>query len=269
MIKLIVSDLDGTLLDRNLQVSKADKDALRKAQESGYEICLASGRMFTELQIVMNACKGRFHAISQNGATIHTKDFAQLGSTYFDPELAVQLLKSSRLFQIENFIHTIDDTYYLTERTERSLLFESRVMVPGTERMDLESALQRNEIISCRFTYFGEIEELRLLQAELARLFQGKIDSYISDRDCLDVVPACVSKGAGLEVLVKHLGLKAHEVACIGDSFNDLPMFSFSPYSFAMITAPDEVQKEATYIVPSVAEAAKQIAAINDALEWK
>ncbi|MBY9079429.1 Cof-type HAD-IIB family hydrolase [Paenibacillus sp. HN-1] len=266
MIKLIVSDLDGTLLDRNRQISETDRIAVKDAQQSGYEICFASGRMFTELQMVMNTCEGRFHAVSQNGSTVHTKDFVILSSSFFNSELAVQLLKLSRTFQTEHFIYSVDDCFYLEERTERILPLESRIMSSSTERKDLEDALQLNEIIACRFSYFGELEKLRLMQTELARLFQDEIAIYISDKDCLEVMPARVSKAAGLAVLVKHLGLQPNEVACVGDSFNDIPMFSFTPHSFAMITAPDEVKKEARHVVSSVAEAIQKIHILNSVL---
>jgi Cof subfamily protein (haloacid dehalogenase superfamily) len=255
MIKLIVSDLDGTLLDRHRRVSSLDKEAIETARHESYEICFASGRMFTELRMVMNEFDARFHSVSQNGATVHTKGQALLASSSFKPELAVQLFRASREFNLENFVHSIHDSFYLVERTERTLPYEARIMIPGTVRDDLESALRQNEMTSCKFSYFGEIEKLRLLQAELTRQFQGHINAFISDKDCLDVMPVNVSKGAGLSVLAGHLGLQPDEVACIGDSFNDLSMFSFTPHSFAMEGAPDVVKKEARFVVRSVAEA--------------
>ncbi|WP_058300276.1 Cof-type HAD-IIB family hydrolase [Gorillibacterium timonense] len=263
MIKLFASDLDGTLLDRHRRVSPKDRAAIETASREGCEICFASGRMFTELNTVMNEFEARFHSISQNGATVHTKERALLASSSFKPELAAQLLQVSREFHLESFVHSSDDSFYLEERTERTLPYEARIMTVGTVCGDLEAALRHKELVSSKFSHFGGIERLRLLQAELTRRFQGHVNVFISDKDCLDVMPLNVSKGAGLSVLTEHLGVRPDEVACIGDSYNDLSMFSFTPHSFAMEGAPDEVKKEARYVVSSVAEAIDLIFSSN------
>ncbi|MEO3947183.1 HAD-IIB family hydrolase [Gorillibacterium sp. CAU 1737] len=190
-----------------------------------------------------------------HGSTVHTKEHVLLPSSLFPSELAAQLFQASRTYDIESFVHTSDDSFYLMQRTEKSLPYEARIIVAGTVREDLEQALRRNEITACKFSILGDIEKLHLMQAELIRQFQGSINVFISDKDCLDLMPLSVSKGAGLSVLAKHLGLRPDEIACIGDSYNDLSMFAFTPHSFAMENAPDEVKREARCVVRSVAEA--------------
>ncbi|CAM2871714.1 Cof-type HAD-IIB family hydrolase [Paenibacillus sediminis] len=266
MIKLIVSDLDGTLLNRDHQIQTEDQEAIKKARANDYHICFASGRMFTELSQVMQHFDEQFFAVSQNGATVHTNTKKLIASNHMNTETALELFRATRIDDLVNFIYCTDDSFYFTERTKETIAYEARVFGTGVEKHDLESALASNELQPSKFSFFGELDKLRSLQADLSAQFKGKLELYISDKDCLDVMPVHVSKGEGLSVLIHHLGLQRDEVACIGDSFNDLSMFALTPYSFAMKNSQEEVQKHARHVVQSVADAVEWVFEYNQSL---
>ncbi|MDF2958638.1 MAG: cof family hydrolase, partial [Paenibacillus sp.] len=111
------------------------------------------------------------------------------------------------------------------------------------------------ELMCCKITYLGEIEELLTFKQQLLSVYGDKIDAYIADVNCLDVMPRHVSKGAGLRALQEHLGITPEETICIGDSFNDVSMFKVTPHSFAMSTSHADVKAQAAYITDSVAGA--------------
>ncbi|MFC5649524.1 HAD family hydrolase [Paenibacillus solisilvae] len=264
MIKLIVSDLDGTLLDHTRRISNRDLESVETVINEGFEFCIASGRMYSEIKIIMQQFNDCYHAIGQNGATVHKKDLDLLASSVFEPEVSSRLLQTTRRYNhFVNFIHCTDDSFYIKERTDTSLPYESRILTACTVRDDLEAALQEDEIRCCKISYFGELEELNQLQAELNTRFEGKIETFISDKDCLDVMPLSVSKGVGLTLLIKELGLHPNEVACIGDSFNDLSMFDITEHSFAMSSSHADIRNQANTVIHSVAEAIHHIISYN------
>jgi hydroxymethylpyrimidine pyrophosphatase-like HAD family hydrolase len=91
----------------------------------------------------------------------------------------------------------------------------------------------------------------------------------LADHDCLDIMPLHVSKGNSLPLLLDSIGLQAHEIACIGDSFNDISMFGITPHSFVMEGAHPEVRKAAAHQVSSVAEALAYVRAYNNSQSYE
>ncbi|WP_442049586.1 HAD family hydrolase [Paenibacillus sp. 2TAB19] len=268
MIKLIVSDLDGTLLDHARQMNNRDREAVRTAVDEGFQLCIASGRMYSEIKIVMNDFNHRYHAVGQNGATVHSHDAELMASSVFEPEVSSRLLQATSGYkQFVNFVSCSDDSYYMKKRTDAVLPYEARIFTAGTEHGDLEADLKEDKLRCSKIAYFGEIDELYRLKAELNDQFAGKIETFISDKDCLDVMPLNVSKGIGLSVLISKLGLQPNEVACIGDSFNDLSMFALTEHSYAMSGSHVDIRNQASHIVDSVADAIDQIKTYNRAFE--
>lgn len=268
MIKLIVSDLDGTLLNHSLRITESDWEAVKLAFQEGYEFCIASGRMHSEIKLLMQEFHGRYFTVSQNGATIYKKDKELVSDYFFEPEVSSELHQfSSRNPHFVSFIHCTDDSFYTENRSEETLPYESRILTACSDRRDLADALKNGAIKSCKYSFFGEIDKLILLKDELQDQFEGRIESFISASDCLDVMPLNVSKGAGLSFIMQELGLSRNEVACIGDSFNDLSMFALTDHSFAMKGGHPDVKKKAAHVTNSVAEAIEQIINYNRTLE--
>ncbi len=77
----------------------------------------------------------------------------------------------------------------------------------------------------------------------------------MSGKRYVDIMPRGVSKGSALRRLMEHLQIEANEVACIGDSFNDISMFEVTPHSFTLHHAHPYVKERANHIVRSVEEA--------------
>lgn len=263
MIKLIVSDLDGTLLDKSKQIAERDRLAVTKAYESGLDLCIASGRMNAEIKVIMGSFPNQYHAVGQNGATVRLKNERLLGAMDFAPELSLRLLQAVPREEFISFVHCTDDSYYARVHNEVSRSYEKRIMSESSVHNELEEALANDEFRCSKLACFGELGKLSKLEARLNRQFPGQIETFISDKDCMDIMPLNVSKGTGLSLLIRELGIAPDEIACIGDSFNDLSMFALTPHSFAMIESPDEIREQASTVVHSVAEAIHHIMAYN------
>ncbi|MBB3114452.1 hypothetical protein FHS18_006573 [Paenibacillus phyllosphaerae] len=263
MIKLIVSDLDGTLLDHEKRINERDLRAVAKAYEHGFDLCIASGRMKSEIQILLQPFANRYYAVGQNGATVHLRDQRMLASAEFSPELSTQLIQVTGRDEFIQFIHSNDDSYYVREWSEAVVPYEARIMTAISTHADLEGAIASDHMRCSKLSYFGELDKLVELQAKFENGFAGQIETFISDKDCLDVMPCSVSKGDALKLLIRELGIAPDEIACIGDSFNDLSMFALTPHSFAMSESREEIRSRASAVVHSVAEAIDRIIAYN------
>ncbi|MVP00270.1 Cof-type HAD-IIB family hydrolase [Paenibacillus lutrae] len=259
MIKLIVTDLDGTLMNHHRQVAGSDAAKLREAASQGIQLCMASGRMYPDMKQVMEEIALPAYGISQNGAAVYTLESEKLASSSFSPELAELLYDTVRAREFVTFICGSDESIRLPASTKQSAPYENRQMSPVLINADVARQIAAGTLGVCKFSLFGPIGELEALQGELHSKFEGHVEAVVSDRDCLDLMPAGVSKGTGLTLLLKHLGLRPEEAVCIGDSFNDLPMFAVTPHSYVMQHSHDDVKAGASRAAASVAEAVDHV----------
>ncbi|SEN51631.1 HAD family hydrolase [Lihuaxuella thermophila] len=261
MIKLFVSDLDNTLFNDEKQISEDDRRAIRALMDAGIHICLASGRMDKELVSVMEQLGGSFHRISQNGAFVYTREGERLLAASFEGNLARHLYEAAAPFGLVGFI-SMEDRMLVPSVTEDVRRIESRMMFPVEEHPGVLEEIGTT-IQPSKICFIGDIGKIRQLETRVHQQFPGRVDTFISDRDCIDLMPPNISKGAGLKRLLDKLDLKPHETACIGDSYNDISMLQLTPHSFAMFHADPEVQKEARHTAKSVAEAAEWVLDYN------
>jgi Cof subfamily protein (haloacid dehalogenase superfamily) len=253
MIKLLVSDLDGTLIDKENKVASHDIEALKKLREHDVDICLASGRMDNEIMEVAKSIGDQFHRVSQNGAFVITGNEKSLHSQTFQHELAKKLYESTRSDDKITIVCS-DNTNFVEEKNDILKQIELRFFFPIEERANMlnEIGLSLNP---SKITVLGHHEEVLKLQQAINEMFHDDVDTFISEQGCLDIMPKNISKGNAILVLLEHLQLKPEEIACVGDSFNDIPMFQLTPNSFAISHAHEDVKKEAAYVVESVSEA--------------
>lgn len=257
MIKLLVSDLDGTLLTREKTVKKIDQEALKKAKANNIDICLASGRMDNEINSVMNLLGETYHRISQNGAFVRTKDQQEIHTVTFDSETAAFIYENVLSPELLTLVCSFD-TQFIQEKSDAATEIEKFLFFPLQVEKNLISEIGRS-IHTSKITIIGRPEDIIEKEKHIHSTLAGKIDAYRSDKSCLDLMPLNINKGRAVEILANALDIHLHEVACIGDSYNDIYMFELTPYSFAMKHSDDEVKAKAKYTVDSVDEAVQII----------
>ncbi len=252
LIKLIVSDLDGTLLGLDNHVKKEDKLAIQLAVEQGIDFAIASGRMDNEILEVLQELEQKAHRISQNGAFIYTKTNLPLHATTFSPQLAQQIYRQAK--ELEAIVLVCNEnTYFIEETNENTAEIEKRLFYGLYECPNILDSIGK-DIHPSKITVLATNEQIVEFEQKITRQFGNHIDTFISEPNCLDIMPKNISKGNAVRTLMEHLRLQPNEIACFGDAFNDTPMFRLTPYSFAMSHAHPNVKKEAQYVINSVSE---------------
>ncbi|HHY74861.1 MAG TPA: HAD family phosphatase [Bacillus bacterium] len=257
MIKMIFSDLDGTLLSNDNKVRDDDSKAIKIALQNGIDVCLASGRKDIDIQAVADIIGSKFHRISQNGAFVFSRDNQELHRTSFDPIIVKKLYERISNEEVITILSTIDKEY-VEKKDELIFKIEKRLFSPIEEEKELKSEIGKSIHVS-KIINIGTEKTLHQLQKELKETYPEELDTFLSETHILDVMPKNISKGNAIQILLKHTGLKPNQIACIGDSYNDIPMFHLTKHSFAMSSAHPDVKKEASFIVDTVAEAIEQI----------
>lgn len=257
MIKMIISDLDGTLLSIENKVQDDDIKAIKAALESGIDFCLASGRKDIDIQAVAAMIGAKFHRVSQNGAFVFSSDNKELHRMTFDPLIARKLYERIVDEDVITILSTIDKEY-VEVKDEVIYKIEERLFSPIIEEKELKEKLGKS-IHASKIIINGADNKIRQLQKELLQSFANELDTYISEAHILDIMPKNISKGNAIKILLEHTGILPQQIAAIGDSYNDIPMFQLTNNSFAMSSAHPDVKKEANFVVNTVAEAIQQI----------
>lgn len=269
MIKLVVSDMDGTLLDANEGISKGNKQAIEKLQNKNIEFAIASGRNWDGVYSIMHSYGIKCEAILGNGAQYVDKDGKILMSCYMNKKVLKDVVKIFHTRNIPYLIftnkgfYTIQECDYVRdqyiERTTKKFHTNKEDYKPGGSKVghpcmklkkinDLDAFIGSNiEIIKVEaFSIDASvIPPCKELLKDIPTI------SYLSSfEDNVEVTDYNAQKGLILEKVIKLKGLTKEEVMVLGDGMNDLSLFTCFPYSFAPGNSDDKI-KELAYKVVS------------------
>ena len=255
-IKLLVLDVDGTLLNSNREMTERTIKTLRKAQQNGVRIVLASGRpthgilqFASEIDLDFNDG----YIISYNGAKVTE---ASTGKVLFERRIDPQMIP------------------YLereTAKTGSSLAYyyKDEVVATDTSNVHIIDEAQMNnlklrqvESISKMFDPKGGAQEewpfevmivnddeqaLQALDSHFKRHLNGVLDTIHSNPYLLEIVGYQVGKSYAMSALVQNLGISMKQVLAVGDGVADINMLQMAGVGLAMGNASDEVKRCADY----------------------
>ncbi|WP_407272357.1 HAD family hydrolase [Radiobacillus sp. PE A8.2] len=253
MLKLFVTDLDGTFLETGTQINPKDAEAVQQLKKQGISFAIATGRMDRDIVEVLKEIQVDGHRISQNGGFVYDTNGKQIHGETFDFDLGRRIHKAISTHSSYYSVTTADEVY-VPKKTEQMKEIEHLLYFPLLEDTSLASSYRENFSAS-KFSIHGDTEEIVAIMDQLATQFKTEAECYLSDKHCVDFVPKGISKALGVQRLIVQLGLNTDEIAVIGDSFNDVPMLEMTPNSYAMADAHPDVQKKANKVVGNVHEA--------------
>ncbi|MGF7045576.1 Cof subfamily protein (haloacid dehalogenase superfamily) [Paenibacillus sp. DS2015] len=246
--KMIVLDLDDTLLSDDLTISPRTKQALMDAQEAGVKVVLASGRptfAMTHIAKELELEKYGSFILSFNGAKIincATNDI--LFSSTLTPATVHELYHISR--QEEVWIHTYVGDEIVTPANNEYTDIEGEITgMPIIEAEDFVEKIQEPVV---KVLMVAAPDKLVDLEKKLQHQLQGELNVVRSKPYFLEFTEAGVDKGTSLHQLIQKLDIKQEEVIAMGDSYNDLAMIKFAGLGVAMGNAPDDIKEIANHV---------------------
>lgn len=246
--KMLVLDLDDTLLREDLTISPRTKHDLMEAQEAGVKVVLASGRPTHGMLPIAEELRlkeyGSFILSFNGGKIINCQTGEEWFSSTLPNETVRQLYEISRRENL--WIHTYVGNAIVTEDPNPYTDIESQLTNLPIKIVDSFIDAVAEPVVKCLMLKEPEIlaEEEKKLQKEL----EGKLSVMRSKPYFLEFTESGVTKGTSLEALIEKLGIKREEVIAIGDSNNDLSMIEFAGLGVAMGNATDEIKAKADII---------------------
>ncbi len=249
-VKLIISDLDGTLLNKENKVPDEFYDVLEELNKKDIVFAVASGRNYLGLRHLFNEKGDDIYFICDNGAFV--KHGEQIISS---SEINKEDYKRIINFLFKNDIFTVmvcgvKGTYYQNTNNEE---FNERMKGMYTKTTPVDNILEIDDEIFKVSVFNAENIRQRAFNPLKTR-FEDEFSIHISAKVWVDVMTRNADKGKALKVLQTRMGISENQTMAFGDFDNDIPMLQNAKYSFAMQDASDNVKKMAKYTAKSNAE---------------
>lgn len=252
-IKVIICDLDHTLLNSKKQISPKNLAAIRSAQDKGIFVTISSGRIFTMLKTYQNAISINGPIITTNGAAIvDARNDEILWDQHINPAIADKILSFAKHHSYDYSVVTGKECFFSPNsiRIQRFHQYNNQAAAQELPTIPLIYLNGNHNVIQSNI-YKILIDENHPEKFKKAFHFLKSIDGInftCSEAGLLDIIPAGVNKGMGVKQLRRILGLKKEEVCVFGDYTNDLPMFAEAGFPIAMKNALDELKENALLV---------------------
>jgi len=250
-VRLLASDIDGTLLNPQFQISPDDLAALRRAHESGIEIVLVTGRRHTFALPIARQLGFDFWLISSNGAVTRSLTGETFHRDLMPQEVCRELCSAMQDFR-SNTVLTFDKETkgaIVIERLDELNASIRRWLEKNMEFIDFVVPIERALITDpVQAMFCGSTARMvEALQALEASGMNGKITvlrTEYPDRDLsmIDVLNSGCSKGHALARWAAHRGYRREQVMAIGDNHNDIEMLEFAGHPVIMGNACEELR---------------------------
>ena len=249
MIRLIVLDLDGTLLNRDKEVSAKNRAALRAAMDAGVYVTLATGRMLNSALYFGRLIAANAPLIACNGALVQAADGARpVFARTYPKALAQEFLRFAigRGWYVQ--WHSGVEIYSTDYRPE---YFDAYRTVPGfTVRSVGERYLDYTDDVLQFVLRDRTGERMPAMLAELAARFPGAFEVTLNVPQVADIMMPGVTKATGLAALAEYLSVTPDEVMACGDADNDLTMLRWAGTAVVPGDGQQAAKDLATYIAP-------------------
>lgn len=267
MIKLIASDMDGTLLNDDHVISEENLKAIRKAQEMGRHFTIVTGRDYGAVKPYLDECNLKCECILSNGAEYRDVDGNIIENVYMnkssvkivfdilnEANLCIQLMtnKGSYITNKESDKKAIIERFKLfnPKMTEEEVIefVESFHKQRGMKEIDNIYEVLEDDIEILKILTFDNDEKLIASLKDKLRESTSDLAVASTFSNDIEISDVEAQKGLILAKAIKKMGIDKSEVIVLGDSFNDYSMFTEFENSYAMENAIPEIKEIAKYI---------------------
>ncbi len=266
-IRLIISDIDGTILDNQHQVDPDLKDIIPLLNREQIPFVLASARSPLGMEpIARELGLGDNPLACYNGALVIKGD-PQAYETIIEHPLDKKEIRTFLELVKAEFPSVSINLYsgkdWIADRLDKWVQIEAAIT--GEQPVIQNVLLPVLDVLSPihKLLLIDEAPVIQKLHDYLQTLDFSKTDFYLSKDNYMEVTTKHVSKEQALYELAQHYQVPLEEVMTVGDNFNDLPMLRLAGLGVAMDNAPEAVKNEAKAVTKSnnehgVAEAIKE-----------
>jgi hypothetical protein len=250
-IRLLATDIDGTLLNPQFQISEGDLGALRRAHAAGMEIVLVTGRRHSFALPIAQQLGFDLWLISSNGAVTRSLSGETFHRDLMPAETCRQLCQAMIQFR-GNTVLTFD------KEVKGAIVLEHLDEIGASIRRWLEKNMEFIEFVVPIERALASDPVQAMFCGSMARMSQAlealkstslmhnitvlRTEYPVRDLSMIDVLNRGCSKGHALERWARHRGFHRDEVMAVGDNHNDVEMLEFAGHPVIMGNACEELR---------------------------
>lgn len=243
-IKLVVTDMDGTLLTPEKQVTRRSLAAIQTLKDAGVPVCLVSSRPPNGMEMYFEVLGLNTPYGALNGGTIFNADRTVRSELALDPGAVRDALDMLKVHDVDAWLFrghewlVENETGAYVEPEKRAIHMQPHVVSSFAGSLNGIGKITGST---------ADYELLERQEIEIGSLLEGRACVARSAQWFLDMTPLEANKGHALQQLAAFYGISPAEVACIGDMNNDIPMLKLAGLSIAMGQANDHVRSHAHF----------------------
>ena len=254
--KLILTDMDGTVLGEDHRMTDGNKKALKEAEKNGVKVVFATGRFHDSAKEHIDFLENIMPIISSNGSIIkHPITNEVLYSNFIDKEVSIEIVEILEKHNVKYQAYTDEIILqkYETEDEMRMMKeFIEKTFSDKTEisfKKDLREDIRNSNVLKFNIMEIDRPDLIDKVRVDLELVKNIEVTS--SWKDNLEVMSEGSHKGNAVEYLCELLDIDREHIIAFGDNYNDLSMIEFAGTGVAMGNAEDDVKKIANHITDS------------------
>ena len=271
MIKVIASDMDGTLLDENHMLTARTAEAIKKAQAAGIRFIIATGRGYVSAMPLLREVGIECDYLVSSGAEVRNSKEEVIQRNVMKKEDYIMAYQTLEKYDLIYTFETDENSCFIgsEELLEENMLQHMKVFYKTMSEEDIRK-LPFFYLVMSRCRAFSSFEELEAANLEVTKIFSmsndlellNKISAELGENkglavsssfvDNLEITDINAQKGIALKSYIESLGYTMDEVMVFGDSMNDYSMLAMDfGATVAMENAVDEIKAAVKYITKS------------------
>lgn len=242
--RVIISDLDGTLLNSDHQISSYTKSVFKQLYDENYLIIVATGRHHLDALPIIETLGFPIYLVTSNGARIHSPT-QELLYTF---DISSSDVKSILSLDIDPEITTIlfKENVWQTNRESKKLNSFQKVITYPSEIVDYKT-INEFSAIKLLFTH-QDHQKLVDLQKSIKKEYSHLFSSAFSLPFCLEIMNNSIDKSVAIAKILELEGCTFKEAISFGDGFNDEKMLTSSGKALIMANAFDTLKDKLSHL---------------------
>lgn len=263
--RLAAVDLDGTLLGPDKKISQENAGAVRRLNENGAKVIIASGRRHQNSVRFQRELGLDGPIIACQGGLIRDGESGNVIEAHFLPQtVAREIAKEGESAGVHVIYYHLDHLYVAERNNEWIKLYESRV---GEKTETLAALDQLDGRRALKIVWYGDPAVLAKARPQIAERYREKVDTLSTEKENLEFMPRGINKATALAKVAEELAVRREEVLAFGDGENDLQMLSWAGGGVAMRHGDAAAIAAARFVSPEGPPGTAFAAAVNALLE--
>ena len=252
MVKLVLSDLDGTIVDANGKCDASVVEAIQAFRQQGVKFAVCSGRPIPSVLPLLadwkldDCCD--YIVGSNGGEVLDVVRNKRVVSYTLEPEVIKEIIDIYEPLGAIPTYYSDDGILYVQEATPQTVIIANRLSMPYKEA-DIRSMINEPQI---KEMFVVEPENMEAIEAYAKEHPDDRYIGFRTSVDLFEVNNRLLSKDVGAQVVGTLLNITADEMMAFGDTSNDIEMLSYVKYGIAMGNGTEDAKKVAYAVTDTV-----------------